>query len=121
METMKNGATKIVIGDLELWTAPFGEKLATVTALEGGTKIILKHLHEKLPDVFQLMVDDEDFCEEDMDGTFSVIVDPEVVTLSISPGSGKFGFSVSRECSGACESCELNDCKDREEDSADEE
>ena len=120
METMKNGATKIVIGDLELWTAPFGDKLATVTALEGGTKIILKRLHDKLPDVFQLMVDDEDFCEEDMEGAFSVIVDPEVVTLSVSPGSGKFGFSVSRECSGDCESCELNDCKDREEDSADE-
>jgi hypothetical protein len=65
--------------------------------------------------VFELFVDDEDFCEEDMDGAFSVIVDPEVVTLSITPGEGKFGFSVARECNGDCEHCEYNDCKDREE------
>ena len=120
MENKINGATKIVIGDLELWTAPFGAEKATITALEGGTKLILKRLHDKLPDVFDLMVDDEDFCEEDMEGAFSVIVDPEVVTLSISPGLGKFGFSVSRQCDGDCENCELNDCKDREEASADE-
>lgn len=117
MEIMKKKPTKITVGDLELWTAPFGTNKATITAVEGGAKVVLRNLHTKLPDVFELFVDDEDFCEEDMDGAFSVIVDPEVVTLQISPGEGKFGFSVARECNGDCENCEYNDCKDREEES----
>ena len=117
MEIRKINTTKITVGQLELWTAPFGEYKATITAIEAGTKKLLLHLHQKMPDVFELFVGDEDFCEEDMDGAFSVIVDPEVVTLSITPGEGKFGFSVARECNGDCEHCEYNDCKDREEES----
>ena len=115
MEIMKKKPTRITVGDLELWTAPFGTNKATITAVEGGAKMVLLNLHKKLPDVFELFVDDEDFCEEDMDGAFSVIVDPEMVTLSISPGEAKFGFSVSRQCDGDCDHCEYNDCEEREE------
>ena len=115
MEIIKEKSTKIIIGDLELWTAPFGKDKAKITALEGGIKRVLLHLHQKMPDVFELLVDDADFCEEDMDGAFSVIVDPEVVTLSISPGEAKFGFSVSRQCDGDCDHCEYNDCECKQE------
>ena len=110
MDVKKNVATKITVGDLELWTAPFGAKKATITAIEGGAKRVLLNLHKKLPDVFELLVDDEDFCEEDMDGAFSVIVDPEQVSMAIYPGEGKFGFNVSRPCDGDCENCKLEGC-----------
>lgn len=115
MEITRETSIKITVGQLELWTAPFGENKATITATDAEMKKVLLHLHQKLPDVFELMVDDEDFCKEDMDGAFSVIVDPEVVTLAISPGDGNFGFNVSRECNGDCDHCELNDCTDRGE------
>ena len=115
MEKQRNGSTKITVGDLELWTAPFGENKATITAVEGGAKRLLLHLHQRLPDVFELFVDDEEFCAEDMDGAFSVIVDPEVVNLTITPGYGNFAFGVNRPCDGDCEHCEYNDCEDKEE------
>lgn len=115
MEIRKINTTKITVGQLELWTAPFGEDKATITAIEAGTKKLLLHLHQKMPDVFELFVDDEDFCEEDLEGAFSVIVDPDVVSLSIIPGGGYFSFGVSRQCSGDCEHCEHNDCEDKEE------
>ena len=112
---METKETKITIGDLTFWTRPWGEGKAVLTANETSLNHWLYNVHKEHPDVFEILQDDEDFCEEDMDGAFSVIVDPEVVTLQISPGEGKFGFSVARECNGDCENCEYNDCKDREE------
>ena len=111
MEKTTNRPTRIRIGELELWTAPFGENRATITAVEAGTKKTLQLLHQKMPEVFELMVDEEEFCEEDMDGAFSVIVDPEQVALNIMPGSGRFAFGVSEACDGDCEHCEWN-CDD---------
>lgn len=116
MENTNKGATKIIIGDLELWTAPFGENKATITALEAGMKKVLLHMHQKMPETFELMVDDEDFCEEDMEGTFSVIVDPEKVCITCYPGAGKMGFTVSPECDGDCDHCEMNKCDQAKED-----
>ena len=104
---------KIAIGQLEMWTAPFGANKATITAVEDGTKQVLLHLHTEMPEVFELFVDDEDFCEEDMDGAFSVIVDPEMVSIMIEPGTNKLFFRVARECEdcpcNGCEACEAED------------
>lgn len=112
METMKKG-NKITIGDLELWTAPFGTTKATITALEAGTKQLLLNLHKTIPEAFELFVDDEDFCEEDMDGAFSVVVDPQIVNLLIEPGTGKLFFRVARDCEdcpcNGCEACEAEE------------
>lgn len=114
MEKMNDGAIRIKVGKLELWTAPFGEKKATITARDEGAKEVLLKLHDSKPDAFELMVDEEDFCEEDMEGSFSVIVDPEIVTMNIIPGSGILGFIVCKECDGDCENC--SECEnDREE------
>lgn len=113
-ETM-NKNTRITVGDLELWTAPFGANKATITATEGGTKVLLMNLHRRLPEVFELMVDEADFCQDDMEGAFSVIVDPELVDLRVSLGDGKVSFAVRRECNEDCDNCEYNDCKDKEE------
>ena len=108
MENTENRCrlTRIAVGQVELWTAPFGEKRATITATEAGTKKVLLHLHQKLPDVIELMVDDEDFCEEDMEGAFSIIVDPEIVQISVIPGNGLLAFEVMKECDDECEQCE---------------
>ena len=105
MEKMKDGATKIKVGKLELWTAPFGEKKATISAHDDGMKEVLLQLHQKMPNAFELMVDEADFCEEDIEGIFSLIVDPENVTINVIPGSGKLGFTVCRECDGDCDNC----------------
>lgn len=91
METVRK-CTKISVGQLELWTAPFGNGKATITATEKGTKMALLHLHQKKPDIFELLVEDEKFCEEDMEGAFSVIVDPELVIFAIRPGEGRFSI-----------------------------
>lgn len=89
---MDKGA-KIVIGDVELWTRPFGKDKAMITAVEGGMKMYLLSMHTHHPDLFELMVEDAEFCEEDMHGAFSVIVDPEKTFMIIRPGSGKVGFT----------------------------
>lgn len=112
METRNIKSTKITIGDAELWTAPFGAKKAAISANEGGMKKYLLNLHKKMPDVFELLVDEEDFNEEeDMDGTFTVIVDPEVVSMAFILGEGKLGFTVSRPCDEDCEHCQYNGCE----------
>ncbi len=90
METVKK-STKIVIGDVELWTAPFGDK-AEVTATEEGTKLYLLSMHRKYPELFEILVEDEDLCKEDLDGAFTVIVNPELVNLVVIPGEGRIGF-----------------------------
>ena len=109
METRDIKATRITIGDAELWTAPFGENKAAISANEGGMKKYLLNLHKKMPDVFELLVDEEDFNEEeDMDGTFTVIVDPEVVSMAFILGEGKMGFTVSSPCDEDCEKCSYN-------------
>ena len=86
--------TKITIGDVELWTRPFGQNKALISATEEGTKLYLYETHKKHPEHFEIFVDDEDFCKEDLEGAFSVIVDPEYVQMLIQPGTGRFGFRV---------------------------
>lgn len=110
--------TKITVNDLELWTAPFGQNKAIISAREEGMKIFLLKLHEKLPEDFELLVDDADFCEEDMEGTFSVIVDPEIVHLEVFAGSGKIGFVVNKpDCDEDCENCKIkNNCAEAADD-----
>lgn len=89
---MENRDNKIVIGDVELWTAHFGKDKATITAREEGTKLWLYHMHKKMPDLFEIYQDDEDFCEEDLEGAFTVIVNPEKVEILITPGNIRIGF-----------------------------
>lgn len=120
MENTNNGATKIIIGDLELWTAPFGEKKATISAVEEVAKKALILLHEKMPESFEVLVDEADFCEEDTEGVFSVIVDPEKVCITVYPGAGKMGFTVSPDCEGDCEHCEFNCDHDHEKEDTNE-
>ena len=88
METIKSEATKIIIGDEVLWTAPFGKDKATITTLDNDVKVVLLRLHRKFPDAFELLVDDVDLSKEDADGAFSVIVDPDVVGISVDLGNG---------------------------------
>ena len=92
METITNETIKIVIDDAELWTRPFGEDKALVMATEGGVKRFLHAIYKKHPDYFELL--EPDFCEEDLEGMFCLIVDPEVVQLMILPGCGRFGFRI---------------------------
>lgn len=117
METMKK-CTKISVGQLELWTAPFGNVKATITATEEGTKLALMRMHLKNPERFQTMVDDDELCAEDMEGTFSVIVDPEIVHLEVFAGSGKIGFAVNKpDCDEDCENCKIkNNCAEAADD-----
>ena len=49
------------------------------------------------PYVFEILQDDKDFCEEDLEGTFSLIVDPERVHLLIGLGNAGIGFRVSED------------------------
>lgn len=106
--------TKITVGQAEMWTRRFGKNRALLIAVEEGLKKLLLHLHQKLPNVFELFVDDEGFLPEDMEGYFAVIVDPEVVRIGVIPGKGLLSFEVDR-CGGDCDNCEYNDCNDREE------
>lgn len=113
MSIKENQNVRISIGDLEMWTAPFGKNKATISAREEGTKLYLLNVHKKMPDVFELLVDDDDFCDEDLDGVFSVIVDPEMVTMQFYPGTARFGFAVTRPCDGDCGNCQYENCSNQ--------
>lgn len=90
---MDKGA-KIAIGDVELWTKPFGKRKAMITTMEECAKLYLLKLHKDHPDLFKLLVEDSEFCKEDMEGAFSVIVDPEKVQMIIIPGMGLLTFRM---------------------------
>ena len=92
MDSIMNETIKIVIDDAELWTRPFGDDKALVMATEGGVKRFLHEIYKKHPKYFELL--EPDFCEEDLEGVFSLIVDPEVVQIMIMPGCGRFGFRI---------------------------
>ena len=92
MDTINETGMKITIGDAELWTRPFGDELALIMANEAGVKRFLYETYKKHPEYFDLLA--EDLCEEDLDGTFSLIVDPCVVQMLIMPGCGRFGFRI---------------------------
>lgn len=94
---METKDTKITIGDLTFWTRPWGDGKALLTANEAGTNRWLYNVHREHPDIFEILQDDEDFCSEDLEGTFSVIVDPEKVSLLIGLGNAGIGFRVSEE------------------------
>ena len=90
---MDKGA-KITIGDVELWTRPFGKDKAMITAVEGGAKLYLLNMHKDHPELFELLVDDSELCDQDMEGAFSVIVDPQKVQMIIIPGMGLLAFRM---------------------------
>ena len=92
---METKDTKITIGDLTFWTRPWGDGKAMLTANEPGTNRWLYNVHKEHPDVFEILQDEEDFCKEDLEGTFSIIVDPERVHLLIGLGNSGIGFRVS--------------------------
>lgn len=92
---METKDTKITIGDLTFWTRPWGDGKAMLTANEPGTNRWLYNVHKEHPDVFEILQDDEDFCKEDLEGAFSIIVDPERVYLLIGLGNAGIGFRVS--------------------------
>ena len=94
MDTAKNEneTIKITIDDAVLWTRPFGEDKALIMATEGGVKRFLYEMYKRHSDYFELLADD--FCEEDLEGMFCLIMDPYVVQMMILPGSGRFGFRI---------------------------
>ena len=57
---------------------------------------------------------------EDTEGVFSDIVDPEKVCITVYPGAGKMGFTVSPDCEGDCEHCEFNCDHDQEKEDTNE-
>lgn len=97
METNRSTDTKITIGQLTFWTRPWGDGKAMLTANEAGTNRFLYNVHREHPEIFEILQDDADFCSEDLDGTFSVIVDPEKVHLLIGLGNAGIGFRVAEE------------------------
>ena len=92
MESIMNETIKIEIDGAVLWTRPFGDDKALVMATEGGVKRFLYEIYKKHPDYFELL--EPDFCDEDLDGMFCLIMDPEVVQIMIMPGCGRFGFRI---------------------------
>lgn len=94
---METKETKITIGELTFWTRPWGEGKAVLTANETSLNHWLYNVHKEHPDVFEILQDDEDFCEEDLEGTFSLIVDPGKVSLLIGLGEVGIGFRVSED------------------------
>ncbi len=94
--------THIKVGDFELWTKPWGKKAALI-ANEGGIIRLLLILHKKMPDLFETLVDPAELCEEDLENTFTVIVDPEKVSIEIVPGTGRIGFTCRKEDEYECE------------------
>lgn len=97
METNRSTDTKITIGQLTFWTRPWCDGKAMLTANEAGTNRFLYNVHREHPEIFEILQDDADFCAEDLDGTFSVIVDPERVHLLIGLGNAGIGFRVAEE------------------------
>ena len=81
---------KIVAGDIVIWTRPWANGKALITTSEEGLNQFFFHLHTQYPDHVELMVEDMDFCNEDLKGTFSVIVDPVTTAIEFVPGSGNF-------------------------------
>lgn len=77
--------TKLQLGDFVLWTKPWGEDKAVITATDPETIDLLLNLHIHHPDLFDTYVDDMLYAE-DLENTFSVIVDPDIISLEIIPG-----------------------------------
>jgi len=89
MGNMPVNETKITIGDITLWSRPWTDGKALLSANEGGLKLFLYEMHKRYPDHVQLLVDDDDFSKEDLKGCFSVITD-STVSVVFRPASGKF-------------------------------
>lgn len=83
-----NQDTPIFVGEHVLWTSPWANGKAIISANGQSEKEFLYRAFSKHPEHIETLVDLRDFCEEDLDGTFSVIVDPEEVVLEIVPGTG---------------------------------
>lgn len=88
--------TKITIGGLTLWTRPWGEKKAMIISTDVRMNCYLYRIHKKDPEYLEILQDDEDICPEDLEGAFSLIVDPEAVQIIIYPGLGEVGIGVER-------------------------
>lgn len=92
MDTKNEVATKITVDEAEVWTRPFGDGLALIMTNEEGVKQFLYGNLMKYPEYFDALTDD--CCEEDLDGMFAVIVDPQVVQMIVMPGCGRIGFRI---------------------------
>lgn len=87
--------TKITIGDSALWFRPFGKDKVMISANDPDMIEMLGDCHMNCPDLFDTLVDDEDLCSEDLQNTFSVIIDPKEVDFVISfVDAGDFGFRI---------------------------
>lgn len=85
---------RIKIGDVELWTGRWNEHKAFISCRNERIKAYLAGVARRYPDQVELMVNDEDFCQEDMDGTFTVIVDPTLVNIIVTPGSMHMALQI---------------------------
>ena len=84
-KTMPNPYRKIEIGDLVLWSRPWSDGRALVTANEGGTNIFLYDFAKKHPDSCWLLEDEDEFTRNQVtDGAFSIVVDPKRFRISVS-------------------------------------
>lgn len=83
-------SVKITAEGVNIWTRPWANGKALITTSEEGLNQFFFHLHTQYPDHVELMVEDADFCNEDLKGAFSVVVDPVVTALEFKPGSGDF-------------------------------
>ena len=86
-KTMPNPYRKIEIGDLVLWSRPWSDGRALVTANEGGTNIFLYDFAKKHPDSCWLLEDEDEFTRNQVtDGAFSIVVDPKRFRISVELG-----------------------------------
>lgn len=89
--------TKITVGDYTLWTRPWGEKKAMITSNDLRLNCYLFKIHQNDPEHFEILMEPDEVCEKDLEGAFSVIVDPDLVQIVIYPGLGDIGISVERD------------------------
>lgn len=83
-------SVKITAEDVNIWTRPWAHGKALITTNERELNKFFFSLYNQYPDYVEVLPEAGDFCEEDLEGAFSVVVDPVVTALEFTPGSGDF-------------------------------
>ena len=76
----------------KIWMRKFGYKKAMLTTADERLKSFLVNFMKKNPDSVEPLVEIEEFCQEDLEGAASFIVDTDRVQLLID--LGLFGIGI---------------------------
>lgn len=89
--------SRLQYDDTVIFLRDWADGKVLLTSADEDVKRTWRRINERQPKAVQMLVDRDDLTDEDMEGTVSVIMDPEWMEIGIDPRDHTLAFYVEED------------------------